>query len=54
MSKNMKIDWDKVWKAYDAWEEKITMYVYLPMHIRRNKIQSLVEAQLKRKRKKRK
>ena len=42
-----KIDWDKVWVSFERWhEEKFKFW-----HDQQKKIQSLVEAQLKRKKK---
>lgn len=46
----MKIDWDKVWDEYWEWHGKKWTRTWLESNERR-KIQSLVEAQLKRKRK---
>lgn len=50
----MKIDWNKVWADYSEWFLKT--HGYLPLFKKRGngvkKIQSLVEAQLKSKRKK--
>lgn len=41
----MKIDWDKVWRNFEAWRKPS----YKDWGQEREKIQSLVEAQMKKK-----
>jgi hypothetical protein len=46
----MKIDWDKVWKEFDTWYGNHVLGI--AWGYQKGKIQSLVEAQLRVKRKK--
>ncbi len=48
----MKIDWDKVWEAFEKWWDKRT-WCHLDTE-EKDKIQSIVEAQLRRMKKRRK
>ncbi len=49
----MKIDWDKVWSEFDKWwNTEFVKYRIPQFPENKKKIQSLVESQLKRKKRK--
>ncbi len=52
VKKKSKVDWVKFWKAFDRWYldgEGIPIYAHAICEIQREKIEKLVETQLRRK-----